>query len=357
MEWAVCRTCAADPATLGFADPLVRTADQDVNLPAHPATSLFPMLGEDAMTALVQDIEANGLVEPAWIYDETERGTVLLDGRNRERACEAAGVELRTRKYEGDDPVGFVVSANLKRRQLTPGQLAFLALEVEKPFDEEAAKRRAQASGQPRGTKSLVAELPQQKSRDRAARVVGCSGRVVSQARRIAKEAPDLEEHVRAGTMAIDKAHRKVVEREKRARVERLALVPTPPTPTTRFRSIVIDPPWQYENTASHGAASNHYPTMTFEELKSLEVPATDEAHLYLWVTNTFVRIGPRPLGRVGLRVQDDADLGEAGDGARQLFPQQHRACPLRCKGRVADDEQHTQNVLRCTSDQALCQA
>jgi hypothetical protein len=214
-----------------------------VSYPVHPATNLFPMLGEDAMAALVQDIQSHGLIEPVWLYDDPERGTVLLDGRNRAKACEAAGVELRTRKYQGDDPVGFVVSANLRRRNLTPGQLALLALDVEKLFAEEAAKRKAQASGQPRGTKSHVAELPQQKSREKAARVVGCAASAVRQAKRVARDAPDLVEQVRDGTMAIDKAHRIVQERGKRARVEQLALVPTPLTPTTRFRSIVIDPP------------------------------------------------------------------------------------------------------------------
>ena len=58
------------------------------------------------------------------------------------------------------------------------------------------------------------------------------------------------------------------------------------------FRAIVVDPPWQYENTASRAAAENHYPTMTMDELAALEIPAFDDAHLYLWVTNSFIREG-----------------------------------------------------------------
>ena len=63
------------------------------------------------------------------------------------------------------------------------------------------------------------------------------------------------------------------------------------PTPT-EFPAIVIDPPWRYENTITRGAAEDHYPTMSLDELAELELPATDNAHLYLWVTNGFLREG-----------------------------------------------------------------
>jgi N6-adenosine-specific RNA methylase IME4 len=58
------------------------------------------------------------------------------------------------------------------------------------------------------------------------------------------------------------------------------------------FPTIVIDPPWRYDNRATRGAAENHYPTMDMDELRALDVPAADDAHLYLWVTNPFLREG-----------------------------------------------------------------
>lgn len=64
---------------------------------------------------------------------------------------------------------------------------------------------------------------------------------------------------------------------------------PAPPViPEGQFATFVADPPWQYGNTSTRGAAENHYGTMTIEELCDLDVVpdrAADQAHLYLWTT------------------------------------------------------------------------
>lgn len=64
------------------------------------------------------------------------------------------------------------------------------------------------------------------------------------------------------------------------------------PLPEGVYRTIAADPPWQYGNTATRAAAQGHYPTMSLDELCALPVEgwAADEAHLYLWTTNGFLR-------------------------------------------------------------------
>lgn len=64
------------------------------------------------------------------------------------------------------------------------------------------------------------------------------------------------------------------------------------PLPAGVYRTIVADPPWQYGNKATRAAAEDHYPTMSITELCDLPVEewAHDEAHLYLWATNGFLR-------------------------------------------------------------------
>jgi hypothetical protein len=43
---------------------------------------------------------------------------MILDGRNRYRACLEARVEPRFVEFDADDPIAFVVSVNIKRRHL-----------------------------------------------------------------------------------------------------------------------------------------------------------------------------------------------------------------------------------------------
>ncbi len=53
---------------------------------------------------MVADIREHGLYDPIVMFEDR-----VLDGRNRLRACEVAGVEPVFTVYTGDDPVAFVV--------------------------------------------------------------------------------------------------------------------------------------------------------------------------------------------------------------------------------------------------------
>lgn len=65
-----------------------------------------------------------------------------------------------------------------------------------------------------------------------------------------------------------------------------------PATTPDLFSAIVIDPPWRYDNVVTRGAAEDHYPTMSLDELAALTIPAAEDSHLYLWVTAAFMRDG-----------------------------------------------------------------
>jgi ParB-like chromosome segregation protein Spo0J len=81
---------------------------------------MFPMLGEDAIKALADDIAANGQKEPILVY-----GDQVIDGRNRLAACERVGVKpvvMEVGDAEVGDPFAYVLSLNYHRRHLTPAE-------------------------------------------------------------------------------------------------------------------------------------------------------------------------------------------------------------------------------------------
>jgi hypothetical protein len=83
----------------------------------HPVANIFPLLDGAEFEEFVADVKSQGVREPIVLYEDK-----ILDGRNRYRACKEAGVEPLFTNYEGDDPLAYVISVNLRRRHLTAGQ-------------------------------------------------------------------------------------------------------------------------------------------------------------------------------------------------------------------------------------------
>ena len=50
----------------------------------------------------------------------------ILDGRNRYAACRLAGVEPAFEVYQGEDPIGWIMSENISGRHLSVGARAMI---------------------------------------------------------------------------------------------------------------------------------------------------------------------------------------------------------------------------------------
>jgi hypothetical protein len=116
----------------------------------HPATDLFPMLADDELVALGEDIKRNGLTSPIAVTAGAE--ATLVDGRNRLAALYIVGLRVRLERSNtgqwkllaeeqlpdgrwvgmpltrqigttvlviSDDPVEYITSVNIHRRHLT----------------------------------------------------------------------------------------------------------------------------------------------------------------------------------------------------------------------------------------------
>lgn len=89
----------------------------------HPAAELFPMMSDEEYAGLLDDIHQHGQREKIVMWQG-----MLLDGRNRLRACLELGIKPdATELPEDSDPVAFVCSLNVHRRHLNTAQRASIA--------------------------------------------------------------------------------------------------------------------------------------------------------------------------------------------------------------------------------------
>lgn len=176
--------------------------------PVHPAAELFPLMDAVALQALADDIREHGQREPVILY----RGAVL-DGRNRMRACELAGVEpvfVTVESEEVVDPIAFVLSLNRHRRHLTPSQVAVLIVDVSDMYAAEAAERhRANGGDKVSGAASirliLAAPSPEQNPAGRAlvqaAKELGGGVSSASTMSSVKRAAPEVFAAVKSGAV------------------------------------------------------------------------------------------------------------------------------------------------------------
>lgn len=107
------------------------------------------------------------------------------------------------------------------------------------------------------------------------------------------------------------------------------------------FPTIAADPPWNEQGGGkSVRGAQRHYPLLKTREIpgvirgSGLWYPAPD-AHLYLWVTNSFLADGIWVMGELGFRyVTNIAWVKHGKFGMGQYFRGQHELCLFGVRGR-----------------------
>lgn len=91
--------------------------------------------------------------------------------------------------------------------------------------------------------------------------------------------------------------------------------------PNKRYRTIYLDPPWpEVGGGVIKRGADRHYEVMSVDEIRSLPIYniATQDAHIYLWVTNNYLGAGLECLRKWGFEyittitwVKDKMGLGQ----------------------------------------------
>ncbi len=163
----------------------------------HRVADVLPMMPDDELDELAQDIKTNGQRFPI----TRAKDDTILDGRNRLEACERAGIEPKIETKDVQDSVAFILSANIARRHLSKGQQAMIVAKIHPEPDKGG-----------RGQKSSKnEEFP-------------ISSGNLSMARTVLKYARELADNVLSGTVALNNAYdtAQMRKRESETSEERL---------------------------------------------------------------------------------------------------------------------------------------
>ncbi len=189
---------------------------------SHPIADMFPMMSEENIKELAEDIRAYGLQNRIELYEGK-----ILDGRNRYEALKLLGKHQSSSWFNDmtgaffnmeDELVRYVVSRNLHRRHLTDGQKAEIGLKAKqmqvemlniwKSKKEERDRQDARVENFPPPKAQRKREKG--KSRDLAAAGLDISGRTIDHAEKVFGKdntaTPELQQAVRESNASVSAA-------------------------------------------------------------------------------------------------------------------------------------------------------
>lgn len=172
--------------------------------PIHPAAMLFPMMNDEELLVLAVDIEKNGLLESIVLHEGQ-----ILDGRNRQAACDMVGVTptFVDANSHAPSPTSYVISKNLHRRHLTTSQRGAIAADAVPLFEDEARLRQLSTlKNQPRSSSPPIGgnedSVISGRSAELAAKELGVGQTTVRRALTVKRLSPELFEKVKAGKVS-----------------------------------------------------------------------------------------------------------------------------------------------------------
>jgi len=268
----------------------------------------LPAVSEREFQGLVEDIEKRGILVDLLVTNDG----LLLDGHRRFAAAKALELKQVPVKRIALNANGgwkrtVAVTVNLFRRHLNEAQRASLGSTLLRM--ERVKARDRQRDGQNRGRFNrgqvvVGGRRPQPKDRatERAARAVGLSRQTFERVEAIKKKSPNLMARLLHGNISVSQAYKKVRVAEIKRKATREARGKLPAGRIRelkdgfgKYRCLYLDPPWEYQDTRSRGAAARHYPTLSLTELKRLPVGKLchkEGAHVWMWATWPMIREG-----------------------------------------------------------------
>jgi N6-adenosine-specific RNA methylase IME4 len=330
---------------------------------------LFP-LREEELRELERSVLEEGIRDPLVVWRKDGR-LILVDGYHRYELAKKHGLSFQIveREFRDLDEVLIWVDRNqLGRRNLTDEQRAFVMGRLYKTVKRDPIKNLKQFSD---GFRFMdedelplrrLCNLQSRKGDPITAKIIAAyasvSATTVWRAEKFADAVRALQEispqaaervlrgEVRDALTELPKVPKEAlsfvaekIEEGKRVIKEilrewRYQQLEAPPLPKEKFDVIYADPPWEYEFSVSESREiENHYPTMTLDELKRLEIPAADNAVLFLWAPPPKLPEALEVMKAWGFRYVTCAVWDKEKIGMGYWFRQQHELLLVGVKG------------------------
>lgn len=284
------------------------------NFTVNPVLNAFiPPLTEGVKQGLEESLKKEGCRDPVVVWKETG---YLIDGHHRVEICNRLNIPYRVQELSHKDELDakiWMLKNQFRRRNLPDFIKGELALELEKLESQKARKR--QACG--RGGSLLLQHVAEGSgldekgtTRDRIGKMVGLSGEQIRRIKKIKEKAiPEDIDALRKGTKQVGSVFRLIQYNEKKEEAKR-KLESLETVQLKEFQGVydvvVIDPPWEigesFEPSNEAGYLPLQYPTMTLDEIRSLEIPCADDCHVFMWTTQKFLYEAKNILDNWGLK-------------------------------------------------------
>jgi N6-adenosine-specific RNA methylase IME4/DNA-binding XRE family transcriptional regulator len=332
---------------------------------------LIPALTKEEYEQLEANILAEGVRDSLLVWNG-----VLIDGHNRYEIATKHGIPFDVQEKEFADRAEaerWIILNQFGRRNLSAYDRSVLALKL-KPIVEAKAKENQKLSDG-RGKKGCqksdnLKDNSQQSlqistshnsktitpksartsidTKKEIAKVAGVSHDTIAKVEKIQKQAtPEIKKAVKSGEMSINQAYNAIKNEERKEAIQKQiedieheVMV----KPDGLFDVIAIDPPWNYgtQFSASGRRVANPYPEMTQEQLKAIEIPASDNCVMFLWTTHKFIWDAKELLDTWGFEYRSMLVWDKQKIGMGDLLRMQCEFCLIGIKGKPVFRDNHS---------------
>lgn len=251
---------------------------------------LIPKLTTEEELTLELSIVTEGCRDPIITWND-----FIIDGHNRYRICTEHDIEYKTlaKEFESEDDAKiWMINNQFGRRNLWAFDRGMLALEMESCLKEIAKRNQIDAG---KGLPTLA----KADTRKEIANIAKVSHWTIDKIKKIRDtSSPETKELLKKWDVSINEVYQSIRKEEKK--VEMKATIEwirksiedgSAKLPEGKFEVMVIDPPRQYDLWYDPDGQRGlpPYPTMTQEQLKTLELPTANDCTLWLWTTQSFI--------------------------------------------------------------------